>query len=297
MYGIERQRKLTERILYHLNGYENSKPVRVGNDAYKQKQNDIYGILMDIIYQEFHNFKTSLENSEMLWTIIRSIVKTVQNNWEKPDRGIWEIRSDKKHYTFSKVLCWVAIDRAIKVAELINMKRYIPEWNSLKNTIREEIFQNAWNSEIKSFTQSYDSNYLDASVLLMEPLGFIDSNEPQYKQTVHAVEKDLMHNGLMYRYKNPDGFGKPSSSFTICSFWLINALYKTGEKRKAIKMFDQLLKYSNHLGLFSEDIDFESKRLLGNFPQAYSHLALIETAILLSKGEITTDEKILDAIN
>lgn len=296
MYGIEREKKLTEIVLDHLKGYCNSQPVRIGNEAYKQKQNDIYGILMDVIYQQFQIFADSLENIEALWTIIRSIVKTVERNWKNPDRGLWEIRRDQKHYTFSKVLCWVAIDRAIKIAELINMESYILKWLKLKEIIRQEIQEKAWNPDIKAFTQSYGSKDLDASVLLMEPLGFIDANDSKYVFTVKAAEKHLMKEGLMYRYKNHDDFGIPSSSFTICTFWLINALYKINERRKAITIFEQLLKYSNHLGLFSEGIDFKTKRLLGNFPQAYSHLALIETAINISEREITSEEKILEAI-
>lgn len=296
MYGIEKEKKLNEKLLKHFKGYENSSPVRVGNDAYRQKQNDIYGILMDVIYQEFKIFETSLENSEALWTITRSIVKSVAKNWRKPDRGLWEIRSDQKHFTFSKVLCWVAVDRAIKIANLIKMDSYITRWKKLKEEIKQEILEKAWNPDIKAFTQSYNSADLDASTLLIEPLGFIDAYDLKYIDTVKATEKELLKDGLMYRYKNKDDFGVPSSSFTICTFWLINALYKIGERKKAVSMFEQVLKYSNHLGLFSEDIDFKSKRLLGNFPQAYSHLALVETAINLSENEITDEEKIREAI-
>ncbi|MFP4022901.1 MAG: glycoside hydrolase family 15 protein [Thiohalospira sp.] len=296
MYGINREKKLTENILEHLAGYEHSAPVRVGNDAYRQKQNDIYGILVDVIYQHFSIYDTSLQNSEELWTIVRSIVKIVKDNWKKPDRGIWEIRTDHKHFTFSKVLCWVAIDRAIKIARLINMREYVDEWRELSNEIKNNILENAWNEEIGAFTQSYESTDLDASTLLMEPYGFIEAKDPRYVSTVKETRKQLCRNGLMYRYKNKDDFGKPSSSFTICTFWLINSLYKIGEKEDAEKLFKKLLSYSNHLGLFSEDIDFETKRLLGNFPQAYSHLALIETAEKISGGLVTKEEKIIEAM-
>lgn len=296
MYGINREKKLTEVILEHLSGYEHSAPVRVGNAAYQQKQNDIYGILVDVIYQHFNIYDTSMQNSEELWTIIRSIVKIVKDNWKKPDRGIWEIRTDHKHFTFSKVLCWVAIDRAIKIAKLINMKEYIEDWRKLSDEIKNDILENAWNDDLGAFTQSYESTDLDASTLLMEPYGFIDAKDPKYIRTVKVTRKQLCRNGLMYRYKNKDDFGKPSSSFTICTFWLINSLHKIGEKDEAEKLFKQLLSYSNHLGLFSEDIDFETKRLLGNFPQAYSHLALIETAMNISGGSITKEEKIIEAM-
>ncbi|HKI89673.1 MAG TPA: glycoside hydrolase family 15 protein [Draconibacterium sp.] len=282
MYSINKEKNLKERILTHLSGYENSAPVRIGNAAYKQKQHDIYGILMDVIYQQFSLFDISLQNSEELWTIIRSIIRIVKENWRKPDRGIWEIRNEQRHFTFSKLLCWVAVDRGIKVAELIKRDEYIKSWSRLRETIKKDILKNAWSEKVQSFTQAYGSDDLDASTLLMEAYGFIDANDSRYINTVKATRKELSYNGLMYRYKNRDDFGLPSSSFTICTFWMIQALYKIGEKEESRRIFDKLLSYSNHLGLFSEDIDFESKRLLGNFPQAYSHLALIETAQLFS---------------
>jgi alpha,alpha-trehalase len=296
MYGINKERILTEEILDHLKGYLGSYPVRVGNAAYVQKQNDIYGILVDVIYQQFKLFETTLENSESLWTITRSIVRIVTENWKKPDKGIWEIRTEDKHFTFSKVLCWVAIDRAIKIAKIILKQDYASKWQTIADEIKADVYSNAWNPEIKAFTQYYGNGHLDAANLLMEPYGFIDAKDEKYVQTVKAIQKELSRDGLMYRYKNKDDFGVPSSSFTICTFWLVNALNAIGEGKEAREMFDRLLSYGNHVGLFSEDIDFDSKRLLGNFPQAYSHLALIETAINLSKGGLTEDEKILKAI-
>lgn len=283
MYGINKEKNLKEHILTHLSGYENSAPVRIGNAAYKQKQHDIYGILMDVIYQQFKLFEVSLQNSEELWTITRSIVRTVRKNWKKPDRGIWEIRTEQRHFVFSKLLCWVAIDRAIKVAELTKRDDYAHKWEHLRDDIKENILDKGWNEAAQSFTQAYGSDDLDASTLLMEAYGLIDAKDPKFISTVMATQRDLSRNGLMYRYRNRDDFGLPTSSFTICTFWLIQALDRIGEHDQAKELFDQILSYSNHLGLFSEDIDFESKRLLGNFPQAYSHLALIETAMLFSK--------------
>ncbi|HZH74168.1 MAG TPA: glycoside hydrolase family 15 protein [Mariniphaga sp.] len=283
MYGINKEKNLKEYILTHLSGYENSAPVRIGNAAYKQKQHDIYGILMDVIYQQFKLFEVSLQYSEELWTITRSIVRIVRKNWKKADRGIWEIRTEQRHFVFSKVLCWVAIDRAIKVAELIKRHDYATKWVPLRETIKKDILEKGWSESAQSFTQSYGTDDLDASTLLMEDYGIIDAKDPRFISTVKATQRELSRNGLMYRYKNRDDFGLPSSSFTICTFWLIQALFRIGEKEEAQKLFDEVLSYSNHLGLFSEDIDFETKRLLGNFPQAYSHLALIETAMLFSK--------------
>ncbi|MCP9200080.1 glycoside hydrolase family 15 protein [Gramella sp. GC03-9] len=284
MYGINGEKELTEHILSHLKGYEGSSPVRTGNAAYIQKQNDIYGILMEVIYQQFLMFETSLENSEELWTVVRGIVMIVEENWKKPDKGIWELRTEDRHFIFSKLLCWVAIDRAIKIGEVLRMGINDTHWKELREEIYQDIYENGWNEEKQAYTQYYGSDDLDASTLLMQSYGFIEADDPRFIGTVRATEKELCEDGLMYRYRNNDDFGKPSSSFTICTFWLIDSLYKIGEEKKAKDMFDQLLSYSNHLGLFSEDIDFKTKRLLGNFPQAYSHLALIETAANFSKG-------------
>ncbi|WP_422860279.1 glycoside hydrolase family 15 protein [Flagellimonas sp. S174] len=294
MYGINKQKKLTENTLDHLEGYKGSSPVRIGNAAYKQKQNDIYGILMDVIYEQLVKFSNDIENGEELWSITKGIVWIVEKHWREPDKGIWEFRGEDQHFTFSKVLCWVAIDRAIKVAKIFGKSRKIEKWTSIEQEIKSDIHEHAWNPEKNAFVQSYGSNHLDASVLLMESYGFIHAKDPKFVNTVHAIEEELSNDGLLYRYKNEDDFGLPSSSFTICTFWFINSLFKIGEEEKALAHFERLLGYSNHLGLFSEDIDFKTKRLLGNFPQAYSHLALIECAINFSRKK--SEEKILESI-
>jgi GH15 family glucan-1,4-alpha-glucosidase len=294
MYGINREKILTEKTLDHLSGYKGSKPVRIGNAAYKQKQNDIYGILMDVIYEQLTKYSNDIENGEELWGITKGIVWIVSKHWKEADKGIWEFREEDRHFTFSKILCWVAVDRAIKVARLLRKTRKLEKWARLEQEIKKDILDNAWNEEVNAFTQSYGSKDLDASVLLMESYGFISAKMPKFVSTVHAIERELCHEGLLYRYKTKDDFGLPSSSFTICTFWFINSLYKIGEVQKAEKHFDQLLSYGNHLGLFSEDIDFKTKRLLGNFPQAYSHLALIECAMNFSNKE--SENQVLDAI-
>ena len=294
MYGINGEKKLTETFLDHLSGYKDSSPVRIGNAAYMQKQNDIYGILMDMIHQLILHFDNDIENGEALWNITKGIVWTVKKHWQEPDKGIWEFRSEDQHFTFSKVLCWTAVDKAIKVAKLLGKTSKLARWQLLEETIKADIMENAWSDTAQAFTQAYGTDDLDASVLLMESYGFIDAKHPKFVSTVKAIGRELSYEGLLYRYKNQDDFGLPSSSFTICTFWYINSLYKIGEEKKAVDHFEKLLSYSNHLGLFSEDLDFKTKRLLGNFPQAYSHLALIETAINLSK--ITKDEKIKDAL-
>ena len=278
MYGINGEKILTERKLDHLSGFMDSKPVRVGNAAYFQKQNDIYGILMDAIHFQILKFQDDKYKHEQLWSIVKSIVWSVNKNWKNADKGIWEFRNKDMHFTFSKLLCWVAVDRAIKISKLIQRGEKAKKWESLRDEIHDDIIKNAWSENKQAFTQSYGSQDLDSSVLLMESYGFIEASDSKFIKTVKSIEKELMFEGLLFRYKNKDDFGEPKSSFTVCTFWFIDSLYKIGEKKKAKKMFDELLSYSNHLGLFSEDIDFKSKELLGNFPQAYSHLALIETA-------------------
>lgn len=296
MYGIRGEKKLTERILEHLDGYEGSKPVRVGNAAYIQKQNDIYGVLLDVILKNFRLFENDIARSEELWTIVRSLVKIVEKNWRKPDMGIWELRTSKKHFVFSKVLCWTALDRGAKIAHLLGKDSYAEDWAKTREVIKNDILKKGWNNEIKSFTQSYGSDAVDAANLLMATYGFIEPKDPLYVMTVKKTRERLCKDGLMYRYKNEDDFGLPSSSFTVCTFWMIKSLYLIGEKEEAKKMFEKLISYSNHLGLLSEDIDFKSKRLLGNFPQAYSHLALIDSAIVLSDMEFEEDEKLINAL-
>ncbi|WP_419211863.1 glycoside hydrolase family 15 protein [Maribacter sp. X9] len=294
MYGINKEKKLTEETLDHLSGYKGSKPVRIGNAAYHQKQNDIYGILMDVIYVQMQKFSVDVDNGEDIWAITKGIVWIVSNNWKDADKGIWEFRTEDRHFTFSKVLCWTALDRAIKVAKILGKKHKIEKWEPIREEIWKDIYDNAWNEEVGAYTQSYGSKEMDASVLLMESYGCVDAKDERYIKTVHAIGRELNNDGLLYRYKNEDDFGLPSSSFTVCTFWYINSLFKIGEREKALEYFERLLGYSNHLGLFSEDIDFKTKRLLGNFPQAYSHLALIECAINFSKKE--SEDEMLESL-
>jgi pentatricopeptide repeat protein len=238
---------------------------------------------MDVIYQYFRFFSGTLDETEEIWSITKRIARTVEEIWQLPDNGIWEFRGEQKHFVFSKVLCWVAMDRAVKIAVLLNKPEYIEQWDASAKAIRDDIYHNGWNKEKEAYTQHYGGTEMDASVLQMETYGFIEGADPRYCKTVAAIKEDLYRDGLMYRYRNPDDFGVPTSSFTICTFWLINSLYKTGNVDEARKVFEDILKYSNHVGLYSEDLDFKTKRLLGNFPQAYSHLALIQTARLFSE--------------
>ena len=286
MYGIRGERDLSETGLPHLDGYENSKPVRIGNAAYTQRQNDVFGYMLNVIYQYYKYFPRSLDEIEDMWEIVRNIARTVSTHWEKPDQGIWEIRNEEKHFVSSKIMSWVAMDRAANIALLLNKKAYAASWTDIANDIKDDVMKSGWKENLKTFTQTYCNNYLDASLLLMAEYGFIDYHDDKFRNTVIAVKNALLHKGLMYRYTNEDDFGTPSSAFTICTFWLVQALYNTGMTEEAKNIFEDLISCSNHVGLFSEDVDFDTRRLLGNFPQAYSHLALINTATLFSGEKI-----------
>lgn len=283
MYGIRGERELIEFQLEYLSGFQNSRPVRIGNAAYSQKQSDSVGYLMDVIYQYYLYFPGTLDEIEDMWEVVKNIVKTVYEDWKLPDNGIWEIRGKSSHFVLSKVMCWVALDRAVRIAELLNETGYAEKWRKEADRIRIDVHKKGWKDSIQSFSQTYENEDLDASLLLMEGYGFIDATDERYIKTVAAIQKDLRRNGLLYRYINHDDFGLPSSAFTICTFWMIRALFVTGNTQEARALFDTMLSYANHVGLFSEDLDFETKAQLGNFPQAYSHLALIETAQLFSE--------------
>jgi len=283
MYGIRGERILTEEILDHLSGHENSKPVRIGNDAYHQKQNDSFGYLMDVIYQYYRFFPSTLDEIEDIFEVVKNIVRTVSRDWREPDKGIWEIRGVEQHFVFSKVMSWVALDRAVSLAGILRKNDIAERWKVIADEIKEDVMAKGWNDQIQSFTQTYANTEMDSSLLLMEQYGFIEASDERYIKTVDSIYTSLFHKGLMYRYNREDDFGKPTSAFTICTFWMVRALYMVGRQEEAQKIFNNLLSYSNHLGLFSEDLDFETKRQLGNFPQAYSHLALINTAMLFAE--------------
>lgn len=283
MYGIRGERDLVEEVLPHLSGYENSSPVRIGNAAYYQEQNDSIGYLLDVIYKYYLYFPGTLDEVEEIWEIIKNLVRQVLADWRKPDRSIWEYRTKKMHFVFSKVMSWVAVDRASLIAELLHRDYYAEKWRLEANAIKEEVHEKGWNEELQCFTQAYENTDYDSSLLLMQFYDFIEADDERYVKTVKATKENLYHEGLMYRYKAEDDFGVPTSSFTICTFWLIDALFVIGEKEEAREIFEKMISYSNHVGLYSEDLDFQTKRQLGNFPQAYSHLAFINTAVLFSE--------------
>ena len=296
MYGINGEKNLEEKVLSHLKGYQNSAPVRIGNGAFNQKQNDIYGVLIDAIYMSLQKFPSTLDTSEELWTFVRSMVSVVQKNWRNPDRGIWEIRGQEKHFVYSKIMSWVAVDRAMKIAQILERDLYVCEWTKLAEIIREDIFKNGWDEETGSFVQYYGSKDLDSSNLLMEEFGLIEADDPRFVSTVLKTREYLTKDGLAFRYINEDDFGKPSGSFVLCNFWLVNSLCKTGFKEEAVELFEKIISCTNHLGLLSEHIQIGTGDLLGNFPQAYSHLGIIQSALLLNGMEMTFDNDIFKFI-
>lgn len=290
MYGINGEKDLDEKVLDHLSGYENSKPVRIGNAAYLQKQNDLYGELIETIYTYFVlNQRNSLIIDEEIWTVVRSLVNDVIKTWQEPDSGIWEHRSNMQHFVHSKLMGWVAMDRAAKIAKFIKKEKYAQKCSHVAQLIKEDILANGWNSEVGSFTMYYGSKEFDASNLLMLHYGFLDNKDERIISTVKQSYKYLVKNDFTLRYTTADDFGLPENAFIVCSFWMINALYLIGEEKKARDMFEHILKYCNPLGLFSEDIEINTGRLTGNFPQGYSHLAFIQTVLLLETDYNWTD--------
>jgi len=237
---------------------------------------------MDVIYQYYIYFPGTLDELEDMWEIVKNIAKTISVDWKNPDKGIWEFRKTEQHLVFSKVMCWVALDRATKIAIFLHRNDNAEKWRKEADNIYDSVIKNGWKEEIQSFSQSYNNYEYDSSLLLMEAYGFLSADDDRYIKTVKSIQKNLFYKGLMYRYKNEDDFGQPKSAFTICSFWLIRALFVTGEKKQAKKLFEEILEYANHVGLFSEDLDFDTKEQYGNFPQAYSHLALINTVKLFA---------------
>ena len=295
MYSIDGEKQLEEKILDHLEGYAGSGPVRIGNGAHDQKQNDLYGQLIEAIYTYFlFNKRTKrrdkMQIHEEIWTLVRSLVNHLMRVWRQPDSGIWEFRGVERHFTHSKLMSWVGMDRAAKIAAFLGRHAYVEDWRRLADEIKDDILQNAWSEQAQAFTMFYGSESFDAANLLMLHYNFLSPDDPRIVSTVQAYCQRLVRDGFMFRYDIEDDFGEPENAFIVCTFWMINALYLIGERAKAQTMFDHMLKYRNHLGLLSEDIEIYTGRLTGNFPQAYSHLALIQSAFALETDYNWLDE-------
>ncbi|MGA2352283.1 MAG: glycoside hydrolase family 15 protein [Terracidiphilus sp.] len=283
MYGLKGERQLVEWEVDWLPGYENSKPVRVGNAASTQLQLDIYGETLNCFYRAQQSLAS---HGEEEFRVLALLLEHLEKIWQEPDEGIWETRGEPKQFTYSKMMAWVAFDRAIKLAEELKYRAPVSRWKSIRDTIHEQICREAYNREKKTFVQSYGSDQLDAALLLMPLVGFLPAEDPRVRATIEAIERELMVDGFVRRYdtaKVDDGLPPGEGAFLACSFWMVSSLHAIGRAEDARRLFQHLVSLSNDVGLLSEEYDPKSKRLLGNFPQAFSHIALIYAAFQLEK--------------
>jgi GH15 family glucan-1,4-alpha-glucosidase len=286
MYGIAGERRLDERELGWLPGYEESQPVRVGNAASTQLQLDVYGEVLDALYQtRAHGAK----RDDSAWALLRRLLDWLEDGWRQPDAGIWEVRGPPRHFTHSKVMAWVAFDRAVHLHDEFGRRGPIERWAALREEIRREVLTRAWSEEKRAFAQSYDSDELDSSVLLMPLVGFLPATDERFVSTATAIRRELSVDGLLLRYVPRvdgavDGLPAGEGVFLPCSFWLAAVLALQGAHDEARELFERLLDLRNDVGLLSEEYDPAARRQLGNFPQAFTHLALVNTAAILGEG-------------
>jgi GH15 family glucan-1,4-alpha-glucosidase len=284
MYGPGGERKLDEKTLDHLSGYEGARPVRIGNDAYRQAQHDVWGALLDSVYLHTRS-RDSLD--ERVWPIMSRQVEMAIKNWREPDRGIWEVRGEPKHFTSSKMFCWVACDRGARLAEIREDWDLAKRWQAVADEIHADICEHGVD-ERGVFVQHYETNSLDAAMLLIPLLRFLPPNDPRVRATVMAIADELTENGLVLRYRTEetdDGLSGREGTFLICSFWLVSALAEIGELTRARDLCERLLGYASPLGLYAEEIDPRTGRHLGNFPQAFTHLALINAVMHVIRSD------------
>lgn len=283
LYGIGGERELVEEFLDHLDGFCGSKPVRIGNAAYYQKQHDLMGEMILCLDTITADPRVVIEDPKPILRMVERFVAEAMVAVESDDTGLWEYRTYPNKYTFSHVLCWVAASRGAKLARRFGRESRAVEWDTWADNYREEILARAFNKELGFFAQTLDGRFPDASNLLLPTVGLIDPRDPRFVSTVEAYERLLVEDGLMLRYRHKDDFGDTTSAFSICSFWWAEALAMIGRLDDATALFYRLLGYANPVGLFSEDIEPKTGRLLGNFPQAYTHVGLINTAVTLSE--------------
>ena len=291
MYGLGGERRLDEREIGWLSGFEASVPVRVGNAASAQLQLDAYGEILDALYQTRVHGAPAEEN---IWSLTLKLLAWLEDGWRQPDSGIWEVRGPSRHFTHSKVMSWVAFDRAVRMAVEFEREGPVEHWKALRQEIHEDVLANAWSEEKQAFAQSYGSQELDASVLLMPHVGFLPATDDRMRSTVEAIRRELLVDGLVLRYRaRPDGAvdGVPEDEgvFLPCSFWLADIMAMQGDVDGARELFERLLDLRNDVGLLSEEYDARGNRMLGNFPQAFTHLAIINTAFVLSRGRALRD--------
>ena len=283
LYGIDGRTEIHEEELPHLSGYRNSRPVRLGNGAYNQLQLDLYGAVLDAAY--LHN-KHAAPLDYDVWNNLRPTLDWLSENWRQPDEGIWEVRGGRRPFVSSKVLSWVALDRAVRMARQRGLPAPEDHWIKQRNAIYEEVMKKGWNPKRESFVQYYGGEALDASLLLMPLVKFVGPTDPRWLATLNCIQKELSHDTLVYRYKvaeaADDGFSSEEGSFNTCSFWLVECLTRAGRLEEARLALEKMFSYANHLGLFTEEIG-PSGEALGNFPQALTHLALISAAVRLDQ--------------
>ena len=283
MYGLAGERRLTETELAWLPGYQGSAPARIGNAAYRQFQLDVYGELMDAMHVARRG---GLEPDENAWRVERALTEFVESAWSEPDNGIWEMRGPKRHFTHSKVMAWVAVDRMVKAVERFGLDGPVERWRSLRATIHAQVCRSGFDHERNTFVQYYGGRELDASLLMIPMVGFLPPDDTRVRGTIEAIERDLMADGFVLRYRTHeeiDALPPGEAAFLACSFWLADNFALSGRKDDARRLFERLLGLCNDVGLLSEGYDPANKRLLGNFPQALSHLALVNTAFNLSR--------------
>jgi GH15 family glucan-1,4-alpha-glucosidase len=281
VYGIGGERDLPEEHIDHLAGFAGARPVRVGNAAYGQKQHDLMGEMVLCLETLLTDVRVVTEDADQVFKLVERLVEEAIAAAPHEDTGPWEFRTLLRPYTFSKVLCWVAAHRGARLARTFKRDVLAERWERWAESERDRIFREAYNQELGFFTQSLQGHNPDASLLLLPTFGFIDARDERFVSTVRAYERMLSENSLMLRYRHPDDFGETTSAFSVCSFWWAEALAMMGEMEKAVDVFNRMLTYANPVGLFSEDIDPKTGRLLGNFPQAYTHVGLIHAAITI----------------
>jgi GH15 family glucan-1,4-alpha-glucosidase len=284
MYGVDGGRDLAERTLDHLPGYEGSRPVRIGNGAVGQRQTDVLGEVM-IALQMARDLGAA--ESDDSWSLQRQLVEELADHWDQPDNGLWEIRGPLRRFTHSRVMVWVAFDRAIAAVERHGLEGPVDRWRELREKVREEVLEHGYDHERGTFTQHYETTEVDASLLVISDVGFLPGDDPRMLGTIKAVEEDLLHEGLLLRYRTQsgvDGLSGHEHPFLACSFWLVEAYALAGRLDDAHALMDRLLALQNDVGLLSEEYDPVARRFIGNFPQAFSHLTLVGAAHQLARA-------------
>jgi GH15 family glucan-1,4-alpha-glucosidase len=284
---VRGERRLEEYEIEWLSGYENSRPVRIGNAATKQFQLDVYGEVLDSMYRAH---TAGIESSELDWRLQAALINFLESKWEEPDEGIWEVRGGRRQFTHSKMMAWVAFDRGVKLIEDCNCEAgdNLERWRKIRDEIHAQVCDRGYNAAKKAFTQFYGSDQLDASLLMMPLVGFLPAQDERVVSTVEAIQRELMEDGLVLRYRpeqdNVDGLPGTEGAFLLCTFWLADCLHLIGRTEEARELFERLLALRNDVGLLSEQYDPRAKRQLGNFPQAFSHVALVNAARILAEN-------------